>query len=290
MMGVPFSSPRSRAGSDSGLGTTPKVVVVYPEVFPQRCPCDPTRYVHVLWVLSPMGVQNKAQLDSGMLNSVWSCNDLVFNYAINHPGTAIPVTHSNLLQVLLNPSNDDEFRSWTYKPLARSGTVFMMRKARLFHTSGLTKLHRDGDRELTRRHSMADHIDAFRTHEYFVCYDPYSYYPWLAAMLGCIPIIHPLANTTKRAWLLKSSFAGYMERYSIDDAFGLAYGWGEAAYARRTLHRVRNQLWAVKEFGHSVTVPRFVRDVKLAANGQFDGFEGAILSHDLYPRGWWRKL
>ena len=87
-------------------------------------------------------------------------------------------------------------------------------------------------------------------------------------MLGCIPIIHPLANMNKREWLNSPAFGGYMDYYDVEDAYGIAYGWDEVQYARQTLHLVRDQLWAVKEFAASVTVRRFVHDIKRAASGQ----------------------
>jgi len=83
--------------------------------------------------------------------------------------------------------------------------------------------------------------------------------------------------------------AGYMEYSGAQDAYGIAYGWDEVEYARRTIHLVREQLWAAKSFAHSVTVPRFIRDVQRAARGERD-FEGAMWSHDLYPRGWYANL
>ena len=75
-----------------------------------------------------------------------------------------------------------------------------------------------------------------------------------------------------------------MEYSGAQDAYGIAYGWDEVEYARRTIHLVREQLWAAKSFAHSVTVPRFIRDAQRAARGERD-FEGAMWSHDLYPRG-----
>ena len=56
-----------------------------------------------------------------------------------------------------------------------------------------------------------------------------------------------------------------MEYSGAQDAYGIAYGWDEVEYARRTIHLVREQLWAAKSFAHSVTVPRFIRDAQRAA-------------------------
>ena len=305
--------------------TATKFVVVYPEGLEYRCRQDPAQYVHVLWVLAPMGSLNKEGLRKGMLEHHFAYDDLVFTYLTFNPGSAVPVTHANLLQVMVNPTPTDEFRASAYPPLPRSGTAFFMRKASKFHST-IKVMHKPGDTELRTDQNMAHYVEVFRTHEYVVCYDPYSFYAWIAAQLGCIPIIHPIVNTTKREWLLQSGYlggpsqrpravssigafglwrgggscdrsssrgysldAGYMEYSGAQDAYGIAYGWDEVEYARRTIHLVREQLWAAKSFAHSVTVPRFIRDAQRAARGERD-FEGAMWSHDLYPRGWYANL
>jgi len=271
-----------------GRSPSTPTVVVYPESFPYRCPCDTNRYVHVTWLLRPLGVGNQKLLDEGLLQRRCA-KELIFSYGKFHPAAAVPVPFSNLLQVMSDPSDDDRFRLWQYPPLPREGTVFMLRKAKLLHGE-IQVLHESSAMELKRSHSFENIIHAFRTHTYFVCYDPASYYAWIAAMLGCITIIHPIANMTKREWLLSSGYtSGYMDYYNLTDVFGIAWGWDEVPYANSTLHLVRDQLWAIKEFAHSVTVPRFVRDVRRAAKGKYNNFEGAILSHDLYPAGWWSR-
>ena len=228
---------------ESSVSGSAKLVVVYPESFPFRCTCDSAKYVHVLWALSAMGVQNQNLLDNGLLERRCTA-ELVFNFDTYNPGTAVPVPASNLLQVLVDPSDDDEFQQWRYDPLPRNGTAFMMRKACLFHTDGLTITHKEHDMELTREHTMQQHIDAFRTHEYFVLYDPYSYYAWIAAMLGCVPIIHPLANMIKREWLNSSWFAGYMDYYNVEDTYGIAYLGGA-----RCSTRVKLSTWFATSCG-----------------------------------------
>ena len=144
---------------ESSVSGSAKLVVVYPESFPFRCTCDSAKYVHVLWALSAMGVQNQNLLDNGLLER--RCTpELVFNFGTYNPGTAVPVPASNLLQVLVDPSDDDEFQQWRYDPLPRNGTAFMMREACLFHTDGLTIMHKEHGMDLTRDRTMQQHIGA----------------------------------------------------------------------------------------------------------------------------------
>ena len=83
-----------------------KAVIVYPEG--QRS--LPVPHVHVHWILSPMGGAGTAGKKAQELLKHWGQHDLVFNYGLFNPGTAKPVTTSNLLQVLLDPAPDDAFQ------------------------------------------------------------------------------------------------------------------------------------------------------------------------------------
>jgi hypothetical protein len=105
--------------------------------------------------------------------------------------------------------------------------------------------------------------------------------------------MHPLENLTKRAWLMSSFFSGYLEHTGAQDIAGVAYGWDEADYALQTMHKVRNELFEVKAYAHDVTLPRFVRDVKRAAEDRHlthAGFEGAMKVSDFYPKGWAKQM
>jgi hypothetical protein len=80
----------------------------------------------------------------------------------------------------------------------------------------------------------------------------------------------------------------------LDDLAGIAYGWEEAKYALRTMHKVRHELFDIQRYAHDVTLPRFVRDVKRAAADRFgtpdDKFEGAMRVSDFYPDDWAEQM
>ena len=294
---LPMTSDRSempaacaRARQMLPGGTSSAAVVVYPEGEAWSC-MDPqgdghARLVHVRWILAPMGMQSDARVTDS-----WGRTDLVFNYgqyAATRIGVSRSIPHSNLLSVILNPYSGDGFSAKQHKPQPRAGVVFMMRKADLAHRKGTLKtLHQTDATELYRNTSMAQHITAFRTHKYFVCYDPWSYYLVIAAMLGCITIVHPISGMTKREWLGKTWLGGWLEDTGAADVSGFAYGWDEAEYAERTMNRTRLEMYAWKQFAHGVTVPRFMRDAERAAMGR-DDFEGALRAEALYPLGWWQ--
>ena len=103
-----------------------------------------------------------------------------------------------------------------------------------------------------------------------VCYDPWSYYLVIAAMLGCITIVYPISGITKREWLVKTWLGGWLEDTGAADVSGFAYGWDEAEYPERTMNRARLEMYAWKQFAHGVTVPRFMRDAEREAMGRDD--------------------
>lgn len=270
---------------------TTVTVVVLPEMWMGRC--RGAGFLHMHWILSPVGGIGHVSKD---FLTYYRPRDLVFNYGIASPGTAVPVPVRNLLQVINNPRPDDDFDLKRHPKLPRAGVVFTYRKADVFHNDGfsVTVLHPPNATELTREHSMEATVRMFLTHEYFVCYDPYSYLAWIAPMLGCATIMHPLNGMSKREWLMSTMYAGYLEHSGLDDLAGIAYGWEEAKYALRTMHKVRHELFDIQRYAHDVTLPRFVRDVKRAAADRFgtpdDKFEGAMRVSDFYPDDWAEQM
>jgi len=159
---------------------TTVTVVVLPEMWMGRC--RGAGFLHVHWILSPVGGIGHVSED---FLTYYRPRDLVFNYGIASPGTAVPVPVRNLLQVINNPRPDDDFDLKSHPKLPRAGVVFTYRKADIFHNDGfsVTVLHPPNATKLSREHSMGATVRMFLTHEYFVCYDPYSYLAWIAPMV-----------------------------------------------------------------------------------------------------------
>lgn len=277
-------------------GTSSAAVVIYPEILRWSCPGP--KIVHVRWVLAPLG-----STVNDNTTDYWGRQDLVFNYggALKYPllhmsnfsllsFSAVDYPVSNVMQILLNPYDSDGFDGEQYPPLRRRGKLVMLRKAYTWHSAenldkALKALKSGNATELTRDSTMADNIHAFRTHKFFVCFDPYSYYAFIAAMLGCVTIVHPLADLTKREWLMSTWLAPWLAHSNATDMPGIAYGWAEARYAEQTMKDTRRELLLAKQFSET-TVARFVRDVERAANRRAD-FEAAMRVADVFPHRWW---
>jgi len=169
---------RLKEEMDTKANTNATTVVVLPEMWMGRC--RGAGLLHVHWILSPVGGLSRVHEN---FSSYYRPHDLVFNYGIASPGTAVPVPASNLLQIIMSPQTGDEFDRTRHPKLPRSGVIFTYRKAEVFHNAFPSVLHPQNATELTRSRSMEDTVRLFLTHKYFVCYDPYSYLAWIAPMV-----------------------------------------------------------------------------------------------------------
>jgi len=265
-------------------------VIIYPEVLPLLCK---DALIHVRWVLAPMGVH--AEKDT---TTHWGQDDMVFHFNgfggpfYHHVGkiSAISVPPSNALQVLRDPCVGDGFDITKYPPLPRNGTAYTVRKGKLLHGNHLPGMHAPGD-TLIDKMGVESLVQALRTHEYFVSYDPATFLSHIAAMLGCVSILAPVPHESKSRYWSKSALGPYLAESNLEAPPGIAYGSGldEIERARATMHLSRESLLAFKHWGQTVAVERMVRDVGQYATGARSGFEGALLVREVYPDRWWRR-
>ena len=90
-------------------------------------------------------------------------------------------------------------------------------------------------------------------HKIFISYDPLSFLTIIAALCGCISIICPIPNISKKDYFKKTPFYEYMVEKNIDSLYGIAYGNSdeEIKYAHDTLHLLKDliydfQKWSLK--------------------------------------------
>ncbi len=251
------------------------IVVIYPEVsFGTWGHGD----IHVHWILAPVGTNGPAKV-----TKKWNQDDLVFNYATS---TGVDVPVSNVLQVVNSPTKADEtdISDELFYSKNRSGIAWMMRKGHKFHPSIIPIHDRPGflSTNVDKRPRLMD----LRKFEYFVSYDPYTYWTWFAAMMGTVSIVYPLANVSKAEWALGTFPGAFMQDQQIKEIPGVAYGWEESEikYARETMHDLRPFLLRLRKWGAEVTVQRFTRDCYRYSQGEREHFEGARLVKDVYPQ------
>lgn len=90
----------------------------------------------------------------------------------------------------------------------RSGSCYMIRKYK-----GETNAH-DSDSICLDGYDHIEIAKIFNEKKYFISYDQQTAYSWYAAMCGCIPIIIPSNNLSKKEWAKSSR---YGEAYGFDD-------------------------------------------------------------------------
>ena len=273
---------RYRRGRNCGIlpSRLSRTAVIFPEGIYHSCALKPK--VQVRWILMNMG----ANYDERATNS-WKQDDWVYQYQIFAPGAAMPVRESNLMVVLRNPHPGDA----TDVPInntSRRGTCYVYRKGKLFHKpEDLKVLHKPEDTEIPSYGPIEDALAVFSRSEYCILYDPYTALQFLAAMLGCIPVVHPLGNLTKDEWLTSHAFGVYFTETKSEALRNMvSYGWEEIEEVRANVGlKAREEMLRVKQWGTS-TVQRFVNDFKSHVQGNEEDITGRVFVRDYYPTGW----
>jgi UDP-sugar transporter A1/2/3 len=253
------------------------IALVYPEVSTDTVVIGSGNIVHVRWILAPL---NKGKTYN---YQAWGEDDLVFNYASScavHPKL---LPNSNILQVITNPKEGDEFDlgAAVFSNTGRQGTAWTLRKGEHWHAN-IDYVHE----RLPEPHVQHDQPTAASlvNFEYFVSYDPYTFYSYEAAMAGAISIVHPLENVSKKEWALGTYVGEYLKETG-GDVPGIAYGWSEEEieYAKRTMPELRAFMLNVRKWGKEKTVERFAKDCYRYGTGERE-FESGIMVKDAYTR------
>lgn len=115
----------------------------------------------------------------------------------------------------------------------RSGSCRMLRKGEV---SGIVDIP-DNDKSILLDGKSHEQIaKIFRKTEFFYCHDPMTFYCYLAAVSGCIPIIIPQPGVSSKAW-----------RNTTEIKFGIAYGLEEVDWARKTRSKMIDEMVKIKE-------------------------------------------
>lgn len=218
-------------------------VVVYPEITFG----NPLKAKHIVrWVLCELGINCPHDI-----YTTWDKDDYVYHYCSFNPEK--DVKKYNLLSPLyLNPALKNHGKS-------RDGYCHIIRKAHKFHKT-LEYIHPTDSLFLDENLSQEILVEIFNRKEYLISYDPYSYIFVMAALCGCVPIIVPMAGTTKNEWFKSLSTSLVLEQFGEHDFKGIAYGIEEIEYARNTLQEVQYQQELQVNYGEQ-SVHRFIHDM-----------------------------
>jgi len=205
------------------------------------------KYV-VRWMLSKLG-QNVSK-DS---YNTWGKDELVYFFNSEKNMIDNNVFHKCLTLFYVNPI----FKNLHTK---RRGFCYTYRKMlNKIHD----KIHPPKSFEITRNHSQEDYLEIFNNYEYFISYDPLTFLNIIASLCGCISVIYPLPNISKKEYYKITGLYEYMKENNVDDIYGLAYGLNseEIFYAKNTVHMAKQQIDDVQKWMKEKYVSKFINDI-----------------------------
>lgn len=194
-------------------------IVIYPEVIEG----NPLGASHVVrWLLHKPGFFG---LGGNYLKS-----DEIFYYAefCRAGNTQIPLEN----QLRLTPMIQNDYFDFTGGK--RNGSCRMIRKANI---SKNIELKYGGDSILLDGKTHAKISKIFRMTKYFFCHDPNTWFVYLAALSGCIPIVVPQSGLSSEDWRVSSGFK-----------YGVAYGVEEIEWAVTTRKLLLNEVKQNQEY------------------------------------------
>jgi hypothetical protein len=204
------------------------------------------KYV-VRWMLSKLG-QN-VPVDFA---DTWDNNELVYFF--------------NSEMDIIDNSYDAKYLSLFYinpifknNNIVRSGVCFTVRK----RVHNYLTIHKENSFEITRQHTHNDYLDIFNKHEKFIAYDPLTFLSIIAITCGCISIICPIEDVSKKEYFKMTAFYDYMVEKNIDSIYGVAYGNSEHEinYAKTTSHLFEEQLIDINNWFIGKYIINFVNDI-----------------------------
>jgi len=188
----------------------------------------------------------------------WGKNDLVYYYnselKFNNFPEKIGSIYKLLTTIYINPSikkyNFDE----------RNGYCYTLRKLHIH--KNINYIHPSDSFEITRNHTQDDYIEIFNKYKYFICYDPLTFLIIIASLCGCIPIVYPIKDISKKEWIQTTGLNEYFKQKNNYSFYGIAYGDSpeELEFAKNTINLVEEQWNDIKKYEQKF-VDNFINDM-----------------------------
>ena len=209
------------------------------------------KYV-VRWMLSELGKNVPVNWAK-----TWDKNELVYYFnpepKFDRHCDFVGSMYKSLYVIYINP----EIKNLNLK---KEGWCHTFRKSS-YHTE-LKTFHPDNSFEITRNHTQNDYIEIFNRHKYFVSYDPLTFLNIIALLCGCISIVYPIKNMTKKEWIKNTSIGDFINKTN-GEIYGIAYGNSkeEFEYAEKTIHLAENQFNNLEQFTVDKNIVPFLNDI-----------------------------
>jgi len=219
----------------------------YIAIYPEGTRYNPLSTKKVIrWILCRLDAFNDNDI-----YKTWDKNDIIYNYSSYEPSNKKNLKF--LFSLYINPI----FKNInTYN---RQGTLYLYKKANIFHKN-IKIIHDSNALYLNPDLPQEDMYKIFNYYKYIIIYDPYTYIMCMAAMCGCIPIVYPIENVSKKDWTNSIYCYEYLKSISKDYMYGIAYGLDDVRYAINTINLVSEEQLNISKYGKK-TVYNMMNDL-----------------------------
>jgi len=216
------------------------------------------KYV-VRWMLSELG----KNVPHSYLSS-WDKNELVYYFLSEKKIKDSPEKYGSIYKFLttiyLKPNTFINYNQ------TRSGYCHVYKK-KFYHKNGIQIMHPPDSVELAHFSNYEELVAFFNRFEYFVCYDPCSFLVCIAALCGCIPILHKVDGVSKEQWFtgkgdINSCFYEYYLVNEYTNFPGIAYGSEDIEYTRSTLNLFPDYFNNIIKWINNQTLDKFITDMQ----------------------------
>jgi len=217
----------------------------------------------VRWILAPLG-----SLSESTIYLDYNKQDLVYYFNSELKFIENPDKMGTVYKLLATLYIYPKIKQTNFNP--RHGTCFTYRK-RHIHKSGIIHIHPPDSFEINHYHSQDNMIDFFNQYKYFISYDPLTFITIMAALCGCISIVHKVDGLSKLDWIKTTAANEYIKHKGLDNLYGIAYGMEDLQYAEDTISLAKEQWSDIQKFSKENTVIPFIIDLQ-----NFENMENTV--------------
>lgn len=218
---------------------------------------NPLNGIYIIrWILTPLGY--KCNKD---IYLTWNKNDLI--YYFNNENFNDNITYKTLTILYKQPLIKN-------LKLERTCNIcYTLRKIKqilLYNNTSIFNIyHNENDTNITEDLTPEEYIYIFNTHKIFICYDTLTFFTCISLLCGCITIIYDIEGIDKKTWLKNTFFGPYVEKYNIENIYGLAYGISneELNYAQSTIHLAPELIEKIIEEINNENLNNFINNLNI---------------------------
>ena len=209
----------------------------------------------VRWMLSELG----KNIPYNWLYT-WNKNELVYFFNSEIGFYQDNNNTKDLFKLLTTFYLDNRIKKYNFE--VRQGSCFTIRKS-IVYRNEFNSIHPENAIEILRGTTFEEYIDIFNKCEIFYSYDPLSFLQIISVLCGCVCVVYPLVNVSKKKWYQKTGLYEYMKYKNITDIGGIAYGNSEEEIlrARSTIYLAIDQINEIQEWHKDTQLNSFIHDI-----------------------------